>query len=295
MKRIYITVCILLITTAAATAQNVQGQEQEQDTPKQGIRKHEMSIYSIGGYSSINYTLNKTGSTKSSFGGGAGLGYTFNINPAIGIVTGIEMVTYSGEASFDNIPDEYSEGSGTELFRFSYSLRDCRETQNLTLFSIPVMAQYSLPLGGGTTKFYASGGFKFGFPISAQAEITPGTATTSGYYAHEDMTYVNLPQHGFVSNAKLPDIKKDIDLGFSATLALETGVRFTLTDKLFLYTGLYFDYGLNNIQKVNDKHLLEYDASNESTFKYNSVLNTGLVDKVNLLSVGLKIRVSLNL
>jgi outer membrane protein assembly factor BamA len=102
-------------------------------------------------------------------------------------------------------------------------------------------------------------------------------------------------QHGFVSNATLPATKKDIDLGFSAALALETGFRFTLTGKIGLYTGLYFDYGLNSIQKTNDRHLLEYDRSNETVFKYSSVLNTGLTDKVNLLSTGLKIRISLNL
>lgn len=285
MKNIFLTVCSLLIFTAIATAQNVQ----------KDVQKHELSIYGLGGYSSVGYTLDGNGSKSNSIGGGAGLGYTFNINPSLGIVTGVEMTMYSSEASYDRLSKEYTTGTGEDLLRFTYSVNNYKEAQSIRLFSIPLMAQYSLPLGGGSTRFFASGGFKLGFPVTAKADITPGTATTLGYYAHEDITYVNLPQHGFVNNAKLPDVSRDIDLGFSASLALETGVRFALTDKIGLYTGLYFDYGLNSIQKVNDRHLLEYDVANESSFRYSSVLNTVLTDKVNLLSIGLKLRISLRL
>jgi hypothetical protein len=262
-----------------ATAQDGQNQDVQ---PKE--QKHELSIFGMGGYSPVGYTLAGNGSKSSGIGGGAGLGYTFNISPLIGIVTGVEMTTYSAEASFDNVAGEYDTGTGEHQLEFSYSLKNYRETQSVTLFSIPVMAQYSLPLGGSAMKFYASGGFKFGFPISAKADITPGTTTTTGEYYHEQVTYVKLPQHGFVDNVSLPAVKKDIDLGFSTALALETGVRFTLTGKLNLYTGLYFDYGLNSIQKVNDRYLIEYDVSSESTFKYGSVLNTGLTDKTYFLS-----------
>jgi hypothetical protein len=292
MKRIFTSVlagCSLLIATVA-TAQDVQ----QQDVPKQDIQRHELSIYSVGGYSPISYTLGENGSKSAGIGSGAGVGYTFNISPAIGIVTGIELTTYNAEVSFDNTADNYNSGAGEHLLLFSYSLSNYKEKQKVTLFSIPVMAQYSLPLGGSSTRFYASGGLKLGLPVG-EADITPGTATTKGEYSHEKVTYVGLPQHGFVSNASLPGIKKDIDLNFAAALALETGVSFTLTDKLLLYTGAYFDCGLNSIQKVNDKYLLEYDASNESTFKYNIVINTGLADKVRLVSAGLKLRVSLKL
>jgi hypothetical protein len=254
-----------------------------------------LSIYGIGGYSPVNYTLSDNGSKSGGIGGGAGLGYTFNINPSLGIVTGVEMSMYASEASYGRLQKEYGSGTGENRLQFSYSVNGYKETQSIRLFSIPVMVQYSLPLGSGSARFFASGGFKLGFPISATADISPGTATTFGYYAYEDITYVNLPQHGFINNVKLPDVSRDIDLGFSTSLALETGVRFTLTDKIGLYTGLYFDYGLNSIQKIDDRHLLEYDVANESSFKYNSVLNTALTDKVNLLSIGLKVRVSIKL
>jgi hypothetical protein len=287
-----------MFITTTATAQ-------EEQTAVAASPKHELSIYGLGGFSSLSYTLSDNGSKSGGIGGGAGLGYTFNISPSLGIVMGLEMNTFTSEASFANVSEkstEYRLGTGdNNLFRFSYSLKNYKETQNVTLFSIPVMVQYSLPLGGGATKFYVSGGFKLGFPISATADLSPGSATTNGYFSDENVKYENLPTHGFASNISLPDSKQDLDLGFSAALALEAGLRFTLTDKIGLYTGLYFDYGLNSIQKVNDKHSLEYDLNhlseydrvNERPFLYHSVLNTGLVDKVNLLSIGLKVKISL--
>jgi hypothetical protein len=279
------TVCCLFITTAATA----------QEEPK-----HELSIYGLGGYSPLSYTLSNNGTKSGGIGGGAGLGYTLNISPSLGIATGIEMATYTSEASYGNIQGNYKD----RYLEFSYSLNNYKEVQNLTLFSIPIMAQYSIPAGSsGSIRFYASGGFKLGFPVSAAADITPGAATTSGIPVEEGVEYDKLLKHGFGENISLPATKQDIDLGFSAALALETGLRFNLTDKIGLYTGIYFNYGLNNIQKVKDKYLLEYDvrhleeynATNERPFLYNSVLNTGLVDKINLMSIGLKLRVSFKL
>jgi hypothetical protein len=288
MKHTLLTVCCLLVMTATMTAQNVR---------KKG-RSHELSIYGLIGYSPMVYTLNQNGYYVSgSMGGGAGLGYTFNINYSLGIVTGVEMATYGAEASFDDVSGKYTAETGNREIRFSYSLTNYREKQSITVFSIPVMARYGrlLRLLGGTVRFYAAGGFKFGFPISAKADVTPGMATTSGYYPHEDITYANMPHHGFVSNTVLPDTKKDLELGLSTALALETGVRFILTNKINLYAGAYFDYGLNSIRKTDSRRLLEYNSSNEATFIHNSVFDTDLANKVNLMSIGLKLRIGFKL
>jgi hypothetical protein len=297
MKYIFFTVCCLFIITTTTSAQY----KPKQFAQTKNASKHELSIYSFGGYSPLLYTLSGDGTTKAGIGGGAGLGYTFNINPSIGIVTGIEMNTYATEASFGSVSSNYESGTGTDLFRFSYVLNKYKETQNVTLFSIPISVQYASR--GRSIKFYASGGLKLGFPLTAKADISYGYADTDGYFADENVDYEILPKHGFDDNISLPDTKQDIDLAFSIALAFETGIRFTLSDKIGMYTGVYLDYGLNNIQKVNDKQLLEYDSDhslryytvNERPFFYHSMLNTILVDKVNLLSAGLKIRISLNL
>jgi hypothetical protein len=289
MKRILITVCCLFVT-AAATAQKRESDE---------ASKHELSVYGTAGYSPISCTVPVNGKP----GAGAGIGYTHSINPSLGIVFGIELMRYNSEISFGDVSGEYTEGTGYDLFRFTYSLHNYRQTQSITMFSVPVMAQYGLPLGSGSTLFYVSGGFKFGFPVRAKAKTAPGTVTASGYFAREIVEYDDFPSHGFGKDIPFQSSVGNIGFGYThpfdfgftaATLALETGVRFTLTGKIRLYAGLYFDYGLNNIQEENYKNLLEYNTA-ESSFVHNSVLNTGMVDKIKLINTGLKIKVGLGL
>lgn len=278
-----------LLTATTTTAQNEQSRD---------VRRHELSVYGKGGYSPLSYTLADNGTKSGSIGGGAGAGYVFNINPSLGIVTGIEMSTYSSEASFGSVSRTYRAGTDEREMEFTYSLKDYRETQSVTLFSVPVMAQYSLPVGGGSTSFYVSGGFKLGFPVNATADIIPGIATTKVRFLHENVNYEKLPQNALLDNEKLPDLSRDVDLGLSVALSLETGVRFTLSDRIGLYTGLYFDYGLNSVRKTDDRNLLEYEYSfnvNESKLRSNSVLDSGLIDKVNLISIGLKLRIGFRL
>jgi hypothetical protein len=255
--------------------------------------KHELSIYGIGGISSLNYKISDDG-TKSVGAGGAGLGYTFNISPSFGMVTGIETAMYGSKVSLDNLSGEYSEGTGLSLFRLSYSLEGYEETQKIWMFSVPVMMQYTLG-SGSVKKSYFACGVKLGFPISARAGIKPGTATTAGYFAHEDITYSDNPQLGFVTNAALPDAEQDIEFGYSASATVEFGRRFNIGGSTGLCISLFADYGLNDIRKTKDKSLLEYDSSNPSQFIHNSVLNTALVDKVNLISAGVKIKISFGL
>jgi hypothetical protein len=127
---------------------------------------------------------------------------------------------------------------------------------------------------------------KFGLPVSAHANINPGAVNALGEYEHEGQTYTNLQQHGYPEGTQLPAVKSDIDLGFSVAATLEAGA---LIRKF--YVGAYLDYGLNSMQKTKNKHPLEYQESGSSMLACNSILNTGLVDKINLFSVGLKMKI----
>jgi hypothetical protein len=254
---------------------------------------HEFSIYGMGGLSRLNYQLSGDGTKSGGIGGGAGIGCTFNISNNWGVVTGVEISLVEAKVAYDNLSGEYEYGNAGTWghFQFHYSLDDYEEQQKAMLFSVPVMLQFKT---GGSTNFYLAGGFKIGFPVSADATISPGTVTTSGDFSYEQVEYIDIEEYGFGHNMPLDKTKSKIDLGFSLALALETGVRFSLSDKIGLYTGLYVDYGLNSISK-SDRHLLEYDIDNPSTFKRNSILNTSSIDKVNMLSAGLKVKISFKL
>jgi hypothetical protein len=251
--------------------------------------KHEFSVYVAGGISNLSYKFD-AGSVGGKIGGGIGLAYTCNISGNFGITTGVGIASYGGKVASEAFSEQYNapDDVGND-FRFGYSVTGYEEQQSATLLTIPVMAQYSVPLGSGSTSFYAAGGIKLGLPVSAKATISRGSITTTGYYAYEDQTYENLPQHAFVTGQAISKQKTDIDLGVATILSLEAGLRFSLSDKLGLYTGLFFDYGLNNIRKSKNKHVVEYHPVQ---FRYNTVLNTEMVDKINLTSVGIKVKIA---
>jgi hypothetical protein len=281
MKNIRLIIICLLISNIAVS----------QDTERSSGTKHEFSIYASGGISRLSYKFD-AGTVSGGFGGGGGVGYTFNINPKFGIATGIGISMYGSKAASDGFSGQYATLDDGDELRFSYIIAPgYEETQTATLLTIPVMAQYSVPLGGGSTSFYAAGGLKLGLPISAKKLIT-SINTSSGHYSYEDQTYDNLPQHGFIREVGGSKMKSDIDLGFAAMLSLEAGVRFSLSGKTGLYAGLFFDYGLNSIQKSNDKHIVGYQSSSPSQLEYNSILNTEMVDKINLTSVGIKVKIA---
>jgi hypothetical protein len=241
--------------------------------------KGQFSIYVSGGLSGLKYQA-EDGRQSAGAGYGGGASYFFPISDTRHSVwligTGLEYSTYNSKVSFGRLSDNYKQGAGIDESLFSYSLSNYEEQQSVAMLTLPVMLQYSIE------RFSLSAGIKFGLPVSAKAKIAPGQASVSGNYDYEGETYNDLPQHGFYNGTTLPETQSKIDLGFSTALALETGLSFRK-----FYAGVYFDYGLNNMQKVNDKHVVEYQTS--GSLVHNSILNTSLVDKVNIYSVGLKL------
>ncbi|MDR1169719.1 MAG: outer membrane beta-barrel protein [Prevotellaceae bacterium] len=246
------------------------------------IATAQFSVYGSAGISGLKYNPEGgTSSTGSGFGGGISYFRSMSRSWEIGLAA--EMATYSSKASFGTLSERYEHGTGENKSRISYSLKGYEEKQNITALSIPLILRYHY-YATRRTLLYLSGGVKLGLPVSTQASINPGTVDASGEYEYEGQTYTNLPQHGFPEGMKLPETKSKIDLGYSVAATLEAGMLFKR-----LYIGLFLDYGLNDMRKTKDRHALEYQEQNSSTFVYNSILNTGLVDKINLFSTGLKI------
>jgi hypothetical protein len=258
--------------------------------------RHEISLLGGGGISALNYSLNMSGSKTDGTGGisgFAGIAYTWNINNSIGVVTGLDVMSYGAKTTYDAI----SVDKDFSWFTFSYKIDNYVEEHSVTYLSIPVMFQYSVPLSG-SKKFYMSGGFKVGFPIQSKATMFPGNINTWGSphdvlghdYVTDDNT--NLSKYGFVRNETPGSITGDIDVTALLAVSLETGARFFLTKNILLYTSVYLDYGLNNIRKSRDNNLINYQELTPAVLRYASVLNTQHVNKVKTLGAGLKVKVS---
>jgi hypothetical protein len=253
---------------------------------------HELSVSVSGGISNFVYSLDE-GSHSSGFGGGLDVGYSYNVKRWLAIVTGFGVSLYNSKLNMDKCSENYTgyDNAGDE-FTLNYSVAGYSEQQNAVLFTIPVMARYSTSLGKGALRYYAAGGLKLGIPISATASINAKTVTTSGYYVFEYGEYTDLPKYGFVNGAAGDKTDFKIKLGFVALLALETGIRFPVGYKKDLMTGIYLDYSPGNISQSHNRHVLEYQPLYPSKYVYNSVINTNLLNKVHLISAGLKVGLS---
>jgi hypothetical protein len=289
-------ICCLLTALSAIGLAKAQTGNAIESEPAFEEPRHEIALSGGGGMSALNYSLDKGGSRTDGTGGisgFAGIAYIWNINNSVGVVTGLDLMSYGAKTTYDAVQKDKNY---YDRWVFSYKINNYIEEHDVSYLSIPVMFQYSVPLSG-SKKFYVSGGFKVGFPIQAKATIFPGSIDTWGYYYDVEHKYetddiTDMSPEGFVRNHQPGYISGEIDVNALFTASLETGARFFLSRNILLYASAYLDYGLNNIRSSSNNNLINYQELTPSVFRYASVLNTPHVNKVKTLGVGLKVKVS---
>jgi len=261
----------------------------------QETSKHEFSANAGGGLSTLLYNPN-VGVQSNGFGYAFGLGYTFNFSENWAILTGADLAFYNSSYEAKALSYSYAiahppisptppVGSDTR-FEVTYEYTNYEENQAATYLNIPIMAQFST---SGNNKFYVAAGAKIGIPISATYKIDGGQLTLTGYsYYTAGEKYTK--EHGFGSSS--PTNEADMDFKLSCMLSLEMGAKWKLAERWNLYTGIYFDYGLNNISDTNEKRMVEYNESGNHI--YNSAIQSmpANIDGINNMAIGLKIKVS---
>lgn len=284
MKKILVSTVAVLLAVG-----NVIGQEQ----PKQ-----EISVWGAGGLSTLKYSTD-IGDNKNGFGGSFGVGYNYFFTDQWSLGTGLELSLYNAKTTFDTYSDAYKSNDGEYDFEFRSTVNGYEEKQNTMFLNIPIIAQFQMPIFG-ENQFYAAGGFKFGIPVSKKYKVSSATLNNSGYYAQwseqngRELVMDSQEFMGFGKFDKSGD-KKDLDLKVACILSLEAGMKWKVGEELSLYTGAYFDYGLNDINKNNDKKLVQYHTADPANFITNSIVHTKLTDKVVPMAAGLKVRLAFGL
>jgi hypothetical protein len=222
--------------------------------------------------------------------------FTFNIIRNVGIVSGVEITRYSGNAS-GNFAESYETiDRGGYPFTYTYSLKEYREQQKLTLLSIPFMAKFSTnPFSDIYAKCFAAFGFKIGVPVVKQAAIEPGLVTSTGFFHDENIQYSDFPEQGFVTRFAAPEQKNAIPFKLGVVAAIETGVIFTSTENISGGASIYCDIGLNSLLRSDGRHILEYQRMTPERLHFNSIMMTDKVNSVEMFSIGLKLFVNFNL
>jgi len=218
-----------------------------------------------------------------------GLGYHFFFHPQWGIGTGVNYAEYNDGISINdfNTQQEAVNIETGSVFDFHVSMTGYRERHQVVTINIPLMLQFQ---SKGKTAFYAALGGKTNILFSA-VNRAEGVVTTKGYFPNVNVTYENLPEYGFVHNQPIPGHKTGIKLKTAFMTSAELGVKWRPVDKFILYTGVYADYGLNNILNSSATDLVVYQSNTPAILAYNPAVNI-YARQMKPFAIGLTIRVA---
>lgn len=259
------TIAAILLAAIAATA---YGRDNE----------NEISFEVSGGLSSISYS-SEFGSQKPMAGTSVGINYLRNFNSNWGLGTGVSFRLYQSRTSFGAYSDSCvayinvpagATGADIDRFRLDYTYIDLEETQKAFYISIPVFAQYRHDCG-----FYARLGAQVNIPVGGRSEITYGSLKTSGYFPYDNVTFTNMPSHGFGLYLD-GSAEEDISYRVNGSLYAEVGWNWDWNDKNILYVGIAGEYGLGKVYKQkNPTSQLLY---NDGNFGYTPIWNANIID-----------------
>ena len=304
---------ILTVATAITIATMATQPLQAQDN---SLPKQEFTVNVFGGLSTLNYKIDGA-KLKNGIGGGLGFGYHYFFNPQWGIVTGIEAALYRASLSADMFlsAQYYNPDGADDHFIMEHDLNGFKEEQNLWALQLPIMVQWMQPLGSSANNyFYAALGGRLSYALSGN--FRQSTQSVEQYIVDQWN-----PVGEYTGRLAGYDRKETLKFSaFNAMASAEMGIRWKLSDKMSLYTGIYFDYGLLNIIPEKSKEALyalkdggEGHPSEYEQFTANSVLSAhsphygifttgqqphfvhntaGYTDKVNTMAAGIKIKLA---
>jgi hypothetical protein len=280
-------------------------------------RQSEAAVYLYGGLSALQYSP-QSGTRHTKLGGGGGASYTYYFNDYWGLVVGFEAGTFGASVNSNLLlsgrHEQYTDNIRPREMILNGRYENYEEKQSAVYGHIPLMAQLLIP--ARKHNFYLAAGIKFGIALSSSFQTTFDKVTISAYIPFADQTIEEMPQLGFVTRtntAQMYDVNGKVPLGINLSGAVEGGLRWTLEDGAALYTGIYVDYGILNVQKQRDLSLItgteragafayhsileskyEQQAAHPSLYELSPVVSTRYIDRVNLAAVGIKIKLAFN-
>ena len=276
--------------------------------------QHEICLDGGGGISVMLYKSN-AGKNRINIGYAGGLSYSFfSTNRTVAFRTGLEVTNYKAELQISSMKDAYdTRDMDGEPINFRYTVRDYSENISTLYLQIPLFLQFMNRGNNLISKhrFYADLGFKFGIPVRTELNVSSMNMTSSGYYYRYE-NEIDMPEFMGYGNFDVAGTKpSELKLNISIFASVELGMRWHLYhDMLFLYTGLYCDYGLNNISGVNasadnqtDNHLINYNPEDPTAFTSSSLLfakettSQGdvvqVVKRISPVAAGLRVRIGI--
>lgn len=255
-----------------------------------------IGFYGGGGmHSFISNPENGSSSMGAGFLGGIQYQYFFNDNFGLGI--GAQVSKYNSKVTYDaySFSENLTHPDNSEAYTLNTSISDWKEKQSMFAVEIPIQALYETPMSGNWN-FQAGLGATLIFPVSSKFDTEKGSKVTTGTFPELPWAPYELPaSHGF---GQFPNAYSDANgeisnmKSFSLGLQADLGFRYDFNQKLGLYTGLYFDYGVMNAIEASEQ---EYSSWGEEGAIYNSAFDCKEVSQVNPFEFGLKVGLRFNI
>lgn len=268
--------------------------------------KQEVSVNIAGGLSSLSYDAN-IGKRNNEAGSSFGIGYTYFFFDNLGLNTGVELASYKAKLkadNFNNVLHGLVDPSDNEKYDLYTSLQGYQEKQSAIYVNIPMMVQYQI---GDVNKFYIQAGAKLGIPVKGKYESSASTTINKGFF-HKTANWGETQEFMGFGTTQNYAYDEDLDFKVACILAAEAGMKWRLKDNLFLYTGAYVDYGVNDIVKgghsntftkveeLPDALITRTNSALNSSIGYgSSKLTQQMTEKIRPISVGIKIKLALAL
>lgn len=293
----YLSICLLALLAMSVVAQD---------------KKHEISASIGGGTAGFSPKMMNENilapSKKNKAGMNFGIGYAYNFNNSFALVSGVDIDMYKSEFSINEMAGSYlSIDSENDGFLYKYAAKGYNETIEATYLSIPLMARYTHHLTE-SWGLYFMGGAKLGFVVSSKYNNSLESVKSEGAYVQwgngaNVPTIDDIELEGFGTQNNLSS-SGDLDLKVKCSLAAELGAQYKIGQTYSIYLGGYIDYSMNNLRGDRDKDLIQYNGMVENKIHLTSfteavykdkLLKERVVDKLQPLSIGAKIRFSFSL
>ncbi|MCL2416772.1 MAG: hypothetical protein FWD02_02425 [Bacteroidales bacterium] len=246
---------------------------------------NEFSI-SVGGGLPVMFSNN---APLTGFAGDVGVGFMTFVSRQIGIHVGMELGFSTVNINVDTlrtVTRGLRDYHG-HLFDMHTTLRNYAENQRTISFSIPLMLQFSPGFEDRRHSFYAMGGTKIILRYRTDYESEVGSLNNLAYYP-EFGNWSGTQQFANLGTFDGNAVSGGFNLGLSAVLALETGMKWRIGRNTILYTGVFLDYILGNPAKNQRKPLGDYILPQQ----LDNLTLLNFADRIDFVTTGIKLRLA---
>ncbi|MCL2289559.1 MAG: PorT family protein [Bacteroidetes bacterium] len=256
----------------------------------------EFSIYGGGGFSFFSYQPPLRGASSGGFSADAGMGFIAFFNSQWGIHTGAGFGLYNVKAkvgNFKTITPKLVDCEGY-IYDLHTTLNNYSEIQKSIFLTVPLMLQFQTKQKHNRnwrkdkkSAFYVMAGAKALFLIKNDYTSNIASFSNAAYYPDFDNWIATLTTLGL---GAFDNVSSEGTLSFNvlAMVALEAGMKWRIRKNLFLYSGVYFDYGLNDPTK--NGRILPGDYTTAEYLKNPALLK--FTNRINLMTAGIKLRLA---